>query len=113
MESKMSGNCYLSIATVQSDGSTFVFISRQTPLAPLKVASEIMAVLALAKDLSDMRERLGAMIVARSKVRSKLWAKTTVVNAGRPKSGGRGCGWGRMMGSGREDKKWNIIFDLC
>lgn len=33
----------------------------------ITVASEVMAVLALATSLSDMRERLGAMVVARSK----------------------------------------------
>ena len=33
----------------------------------IAVASEIMAVLALATDLSDMRERLGRMVVGNSK----------------------------------------------
>lgn len=33
----------------------------------IAVASEIMAVLALASDLSDMRERLGRMVVGNSK----------------------------------------------
>jgi hypothetical protein len=32
----------------------------------IAVASEIMAVLALAKDLKDMRERLGAMVIGNS-----------------------------------------------
>ena len=46
---------------------------RRTPASrdtgfDITVASEIMAVLALTTDLADMRERLGRMVVARSKV---------------------------------------------
>jgi formate--tetrahydrofolate ligase len=40
----------------------------------ITVASEIMAVLALAKDLSDMREKLGAMVIGYSKKGSPVTA---------------------------------------
>jgi formyltetrahydrofolate synthetase len=38
----------------------------------MQVASEIMAVLALATDLPDMRERLGRMVVGNS--RAGVWS---------------------------------------
>ena len=40
----------------------------------ITVASEVMAVLALAKDLSDMREKLGAMVVGYSKSKQPITA---------------------------------------
>ena len=39
----------------------------------IAVASEIMAVLALTSDLSDMRERLGRMVVGNSKAGEVWW----------------------------------------
>lgn len=50
----------------------------------ITVASEIMAVLALATDLSDMRERLGAMVVGND-----------------TKGAREGCGRGLGVGRGR------------
>jgi formate--tetrahydrofolate ligase len=43
----------------------------------IAVASEIMAVLALASDLGDMRERLGRMVIGNSKTGeiTNLWEK--------------------------------------
>jgi len=47
--------------------------SRETGF-DITVASEVMAVLALAKDLADLREKLGSMVVAYSKAKSPITA---------------------------------------
>lgn len=44
----------------------------------ITVASEIMAILALTSDLSDMRERLGKMVVASSKAGDPITADDLV-----------------------------------
>lgn len=44
-------------------GATEKNMSRETSFS-ISVASEVMAVLALASDLADMKERLGRMVVA-------------------------------------------------
>ena len=56
---------FLRVITV-GQGPNEKGMTRQTGF-DITVSSEIMAVLALATSLSDMRERLGAMVVANSR----------------------------------------------
>ena len=65
-----AGESGVSITEYQLNGGGWV-----TYVAPFTVASEVMAILCLAKDLKDLERRLGDMIVAYRRDKSPIYCR--------------------------------------